>query len=172
MPEGDAKLIKMLFKGHLKYLVLKALKNNKLHGYALDNACFELTNHMWKPSFGSLYPVLARLEKSGLIKSSTEKKGRKIKKYSITPKGKKELERIEKSMDCLKHLVKVREKTRERIVEGLSKVACEELQKLQKTILKISILANEGKLNRPQIMEIRAEMNGFNDRIKEIANIR
>ncbi|MCX8189877.1 MAG: PadR family transcriptional regulator [Candidatus Diapherotrites archaeon] len=171
MPENDSKIIKMLFKGHLKYLVLKALKQKKLHGYALDNACFELTNRMWKPSFGSLYPVLAKLEKNGLIRSSAENKGRKIKQYSLTRKGRRELGKIEKSMDCLKQLVKVKERTRESIIEGLSKVACKELQKLQKSFLSLSILANEGKLSNSQIREIRAEMNEFNNRIKEIAKM-
>src|SRR6266545_5012730 len=51
--------------------ILGLLKDNDLHGYELRKRLGDLPG--WRPtvSFGSLYPALARLERTGLVKAVT-----------------------------------------------------------------------------------------------------
>jgi len=72
-----------IFKGHLRLIVLKILEDKELCGYELISEIEKETG--WKPSFGSIYPLLNNLLKNSLV---TTKKCGKIKKYHITKKGK------------------------------------------------------------------------------------
>ncbi|MDD4352871.1 MAG: PadR family transcriptional regulator [Candidatus Nanoarchaeia archaeon] len=73
-------------KGNLKLLVLTLLSKHSFHGYALFKELEKVYN--WKPSCGTLYPVLSTLEEDGCIDSaSTIECGRFKKIYSITDKG-------------------------------------------------------------------------------------
>jgi DNA-binding PadR family transcriptional regulator len=73
-------------KGNLKLLVLTLLSKHSFHGYALFKELEKVYN--WKPSCGTLYPVLSGLEEEGFIDSaSTIECGRCKKIYSINEKG-------------------------------------------------------------------------------------
>lgn len=73
------------------YYVLLALMNPN-HGYQLMNAITEVSNGRIKMGPGTLYGVLSRMQKDGLI-SLAEDDGRR-KTYQITSEGKHAL-RIE-----------------------------------------------------------------------------
>ncbi len=75
----------------LKYFMLRAVSEEKATGYKIMKRCEEVLGY--KPSTGSIYPLLKRMEKEGIIKG--KKNGRGI-TYSITEKGKKVLEGGEK----------------------------------------------------------------------------
>lgn len=77
-------------KGYLEFAVLKILENNPMHGYKMAK---ELEKRLkWKPSPGSLYPILASLEKEKLIIGHELVEYSKFKKiYKITKKGKEKL---------------------------------------------------------------------------------
>ena len=61
-----------------------------MHGYGLFKELEKVYN--WKPSCGTLYPVLSHLESDGFIASSeTVECGRFKKIYNITDKGKEKL---------------------------------------------------------------------------------
>ena len=64
-------------------------------GYQLKKTMNETTSHFWTEAFGSIYPTLQKLEKSGLIykeqKVGTGKRESII--YSITKLGEEELDR-------------------------------------------------------------------------------
>jgi len=75
----------------LKYFMLKVLSEGKATGYKIIKKCEETLGH--KPSTGSIYPLLKGMEKEKIIKG--EKKGRGT-VYSITNKGKKMLEEVDK----------------------------------------------------------------------------
>jgi DNA-binding PadR family transcriptional regulator len=79
---------------HLKYVVLKILSKNKKSGYGLIKEINKQMN--WKPSSGSMYPLLNDLLKDGLVK--VEKEGRK-KLYSITSEGEKKLKEFDQVKD-------------------------------------------------------------------------
>jgi DNA-binding PadR family transcriptional regulator len=72
-------------------LILAILFKEKKHGYQLALEIEEKSNGRFKFNHGTLYPILHKLEKDGLIKGTWKKEGpkRKRKYYSITAKGKK-----------------------------------------------------------------------------------
>ncbi|MEK6960989.1 MAG: PadR family transcriptional regulator [Nanoarchaeota archaeon] len=78
-----------MIRGHLKHLVLATLKAGPLTGYDIMNRLGDRLGS--KPSPGSIYPVLAELEKEELI--SVEEDGRK-KAYSLTSKGSQGIEQL------------------------------------------------------------------------------
>jgi PadR family transcriptional regulator PadR len=59
-----------LKRGFLELLILKCLDGRRLHGYALLKDLEQADAKHFQASEGSLYPLLARLEREGLIKSS------------------------------------------------------------------------------------------------------
>jgi DNA-binding PadR family transcriptional regulator len=84
-----------MIKSHLKIIVLKSLENKAMTGYDLVKEIHSSTQH-WKPSYGSIYPLLKDLYKNELV--SVKISGRK-KLYSLTAKGKKTLKDVFKTKD-------------------------------------------------------------------------
>jgi formylmethanofuran dehydrogenase subunit E len=73
-------------QGFLKLMVYQALKQGPCSGYTISKKIHEHTG--WKPSFGSIYPLLQHLEHDGYVKVVQE--GRS-KLYSLTPAGKEHI---------------------------------------------------------------------------------
>lgn len=69
----------------LEFLVLLSLKRKPLHGYAIMTKLTQKLPGVWKAKSGSLYPLLSRMVKKGLIEAEV-RRGKK--KYSLTVKGK------------------------------------------------------------------------------------
>ena len=86
-----------MMTGYLRLIVMKTLSNKKLSGYGLIKQ-IEKDTGTWKPSFGSIYPLLDKLLKEKLVQ--VEAQGRK-KVYSLTNEGKKHLVLIDKSKNEL-----------------------------------------------------------------------
>ncbi len=83
-----------LFPGALEMMVLRTLKSQPLHGYALVQHIKRNSNDLLQIEEGSLYPALQRLLKEELVKaewgiSSTD---RRVRIYKLTPAGTKHLE--------------------------------------------------------------------------------
>ncbi|MCM3783734.1 PadR family transcriptional regulator [Neobacillus mesonae] len=75
------------------YLVLLALYNGPLHGYAIIKAIENASQGAYVIAPGTLYGVLKNIEKQGLIETTeAEKDPRKKKTYGITDPGKKALD--------------------------------------------------------------------------------
>jgi len=83
--------IQNLTKNCNEILILAILFKEKKHGYQLALEIEEKSNGRFKFNHGTLYPILHKLEKEGLIKGTWKQEGpkRKRKYYSITAKGKK-----------------------------------------------------------------------------------
>lgn len=73
----------------LELAILGALKEKPMHGYELKKRLSFLLGHLWKISFGSLYPALKRLEAKDAVEKaySVKEKTRNRYVYRITPKG-------------------------------------------------------------------------------------
>lgn len=84
-------------RGYLRLIVMKSLANRKFTGYELTKQIEKQTG-TWKPSFGSVYPLLDTLLKEKLV--DFEKQGRK-KIYFLTREGEKNLIIIDKSKNIL-----------------------------------------------------------------------
>ena len=70
-------------------LILAILSEEKKHGYQIALEIEERSGGIFKFNHGTLYPILHKLEKDGLIKGLWKNEGlkRKRKYYSITKNG-------------------------------------------------------------------------------------
>jgi DNA-binding PadR family transcriptional regulator len=75
-------------KGFLRYYVLKLLKEKPMSGSEIMEEIGKETGGRWKPSPGSVYPLLAWLQDNDYIKA-TPKKESGIKRYMLTGQGEK-----------------------------------------------------------------------------------
>jgi transcriptional regulator len=83
-----------LLQGTLELLILKAIALEPVHGYAIAQRILQVSHEALQVQQGSLYPALYRLEERGYVQAQWREteQGRMAKFYSITKKGKKQLE--------------------------------------------------------------------------------
>ncbi len=83
-----------LLRGTLDMLVLKVVAFGPNHGYAIAQRLRQISKDFFVVHQGSLYPALHRLEDRGWLQSEWKdtETGREAKFYSLTRKGRKELE--------------------------------------------------------------------------------
>jgi len=93
-------------KGFLRYYVLKLLGEKPMSGSEIMNEIEKRTNGCWKPSPGSIYPLIAWLQEEGYIKETAEKEAG-IKRYALTEKGKAFLEEHIKKKEELRRRFKL-----------------------------------------------------------------
>ncbi len=79
--------------GTLGLLVLQTLREDRLHGLAIQARIREATGDTLRIEEGALYPALHRLERDGLLAAEwgVSDKGRRAKFYSLTPRGRRRL---------------------------------------------------------------------------------
>jgi transcriptional regulator len=82
-----------MLKGHLDMIVLAALSAGPAHGYAVIEAIRQRSGGAFELSEGTVYPVLHRLEESGLLASqwTTADSGRRRRNYALTARGRRAL---------------------------------------------------------------------------------
>ena len=98
LPKND------ILQGTLSLLVLKTLASQKrLHGYAITTHIQSVSDELLRVEEGSLYPALHRMEQLGWLRSEwgTTDKNREARFYSLTVKGRKQLELEEESWSRL-----------------------------------------------------------------------
>ncbi len=74
-------------KGFLKYSVLKLLDEKPQSGSEIMNEIERKTEGRWKPSPGSIYPLLAWLQDKGYTKEAPDQEPG-MKRYTLTDEGK------------------------------------------------------------------------------------
>ena len=84
-----------LFPGALEMMILRMLKRQPLHGYALVQQIKRSSNDLLQIEEGSLYPALQRLLKEELVKAEwgISATNRRVRIYRLTAAGVKHLER-------------------------------------------------------------------------------
>ena len=84
-----------LFPGALEMMILRTLKRQPLHGYALVQHIKRSSNDLLQIEEGSLYPALQRLLKEELVKAEwgISSTNRRVRVYTLTPAGAKRLAR-------------------------------------------------------------------------------
>jgi transcriptional regulator len=82
-----------LLQGTLDLLILRTLLFGPLHGHGIAKHIQRSSDDVFLVEHGSLYPALHRLEKAGCIASKWEQtdRGREMRLYRLTPKGRKQL---------------------------------------------------------------------------------
>ena len=95
-------------------MVLRLLKRQALHGYALVQLIKRSSDDLLRVEEGSLYPALQRLLRAGLVKAEwgVSATNRRVRIYRLTPAGAKHLRREVSSF--------------ERMFEGITRVLAPE----------------------------------------------
>jgi transcriptional regulator len=103
-----------ILQGTLALLVLQTLAPGRnMHGYAITAHIQRISDQLLRVEEGSLYPALHRMEQDGWVQAEwgkTEKK-RDARFYSITPKGRQQLQEEQQSWG--------------RLTEGVARVLAE-----------------------------------------------
>lgn len=99
-----------LFPGALEMMILRTLRRQALHGYALCQYIKQASDDLLQIEEGSLYPALQRLLKEELVTAEwkVSATNRRVRVYKLTAKGAKHLEREVSSF--------------ERMLEGITRV--------------------------------------------------
>ena len=84
----------MVPKGFIRYQVLEALSEKAMSGSEIMDEIEKHTGGFWKPSPGSIYPLLSWLQDNGYIKELPTENG--LKRYELTENGKSLLEEQKK----------------------------------------------------------------------------
>jgi DNA-binding PadR family transcriptional regulator len=84
----------MVPKGFIRYHVLEALNEKPMSGSEIMEKIQKQTGGFWKPSPGSIYPLLAWLQDNSHIKEVPSENG--LKRYELTASGKTLLAEQEK----------------------------------------------------------------------------
>ena len=93
-------MIRNIFLGFIRIHILHHAEKEEIYGVWMME---ELESHGYSISFGTLYPILHKLEKEGYLKSRKEIVNGKVRKYyKITPDGH---EALEKAKEKIKELV-------------------------------------------------------------------
>jgi transcriptional regulator len=84
-----------LFPGALEMMILRTLKGQPLHGYALVQIIKRTSNDLLNIEEGSLYPALQRLLREELVTAEwgISSTNRRVRIYKLTAAGRKHLER-------------------------------------------------------------------------------
>jgi len=81
--------------GTMELLVLRTLETvGPMHGFGLARRIEQVSESLVHLNQGSIYPALLRLQQKGWIttKEGTSENGRRAKFYSLTPKGRRQLQ--------------------------------------------------------------------------------
>jgi DNA-binding PadR family transcriptional regulator len=73
-------------RGNVRAAILALLAEEPRHGYAIMTELGERSGGLWRPSPGSVYPVLQQLQDEGLVTSS-DRNGRKV--FDLTEEGRR-----------------------------------------------------------------------------------
>jgi PadR family transcriptional regulator PadR len=89
--------------GTLYMLVMRALANGPLHGYAIAKLIKQSSDDALSVEEGSLYPALNRMLAKGWLKAEwgVSESNRKARFYRLTPEGRKQLQQESREFERL-----------------------------------------------------------------------
>ena len=85
-------------------IFLRFMKDGPVYGYELTSRFEKMTKGHIQISFGTVYPILRRMEKSGLISSTKDEPSGRV-YYELTPKGKLVQEKLASDMEETKKIL-------------------------------------------------------------------
>ena len=83
-------------RGLLRFLILKMLDSQEMNGTQIMSTFEERSGGLWKPSCGSVYPILAAMEQKGMLRP-VGSDGRS-KTYQLSDKGRAVVKKVEARM--------------------------------------------------------------------------
>lgn len=96
-----------LLQGTLDLLILRALRVEPMHGWAISERIQQISRDVLQVNQGSLYPALHRLEHRGWIKAEwgISELGRRARFYSLTAAGRNQLDIEAENWNRLTHAI-------------------------------------------------------------------
>ena len=85
-------------RGILRLYILSMLSEKPETGYSIMRIIEDKTEGAWRPGPGTVYPLLRSLVKEGLLEKAESSGGGATVKYSVTKKGKQELEEMQRTL--------------------------------------------------------------------------
>jgi DNA-binding PadR family transcriptional regulator len=85
-------------RGILRLYILSMLSKTRQTGYSIMRTIEDKTEGAWRPGPGTVYPLLRSLVKEGLLEKADSAGAGAIVKYSVTKKGKQELEEMQRTL--------------------------------------------------------------------------
>jgi PadR family transcriptional regulator PadR len=84
-----------LIQGTLDLLILKTISLEPMHGWGIAQRIQQISGDVLQVQQGSLYPAIHRLEQQAWIKADWREteNNRRAKFYSLTPAGRRQLEK-------------------------------------------------------------------------------
>lgn len=156
-------------RGLLKFLVLKMINEKPMSGAEIVEEIKKQTGS-WKPSSGSIYPLLARLHKKGLTKElPTDEQG--FKRYSFTHEGKKF---FEKQLTFRKDFMKRIEFLAPMLIGGFdiedNNERFRNIKESAKNLMKsfIVLRQNADRISEKEAEEISATLNDCYNKLEKI----
>jgi DNA-binding PadR family transcriptional regulator len=134
-------------RGALKFMILSLLQEKPMYVYEIIKSINAKTNGLYKPSTGSIYPILRGLIKQGYVKVE-EKDGKKI--YSLTEEGRKKFEEIKAEKDLIRN-----NPVKKKLVDSLFEIG-------------LVIYNNRDKLDDQKVEKILDIIEGCKKNIEEI----
>jgi len=96
-----------LLQGTLDLIILQTLRWGPRHGYGIAQVIRSSSDSVLQVDTGSLYPALHRLERKRWISASwsTSENKQRVRVYTLTAKGKKQLERERSQWELLSRAI-------------------------------------------------------------------
>jgi DNA-binding PadR family transcriptional regulator len=85
-------------RGILRLYILSMLSKHPETGYSIMRMIEDKTEGAWRPGPGTVYPLLRSLVKEGLLEKAGDVDVGTTVKYSVTKKGKQELEEMQRTL--------------------------------------------------------------------------
>ncbi|MWC30761.1 PadR family transcriptional regulator [Paenibacillus sp. MMS18-CY102] len=102
-------LNKEMIKGNIESVILSQLKEEDLYGYEICKRIRDISEHTFEIKEGTLYIVLKRLEKNGMVQSywneATDSGGGRRRYYRINEEGNRYLAERKQQWDFLKNMM-------------------------------------------------------------------
>ncbi|MEK6954798.1 MAG: PadR family transcriptional regulator [Candidatus Micrarchaeota archaeon] len=147
-------------RGMLELFILGECERRPSSGKVITNTAARLTDGNWSPSAGSVYPLLQKMEKQGLIKGRLQARGRGRREisYAVSSKGKKTLEEGKSHMEeGLNSLMSTVNPIFIRIAQGFDEQEVAEARKFWRAMMEM----RRSILSQPKEKRRRMELKMF-----------
>lgn len=157
-------------KGFLIFLALHLLKVRPSSGSELMDKIEEITK--WRPSPGSIYPLLSKMKKRGII-VQVESEEPVLKRFALTDKGLEEFERMKEEDAALMDRFRATRRIYWTVIENLDDDLFQARDRLIGVISEVASFTNENSeaLNKvcdiiensiKEIIEVKKTLKGHN----------
>ena len=101
---GISNMLRRISSKVYQPIFLRFMKDGPVYGYELTSRFEKMSKGHIQISFGTVYPILRHMEKSGLISSTKDEPSGRV-YYELTPKGKLAQEKLASDIEKTKKIL-------------------------------------------------------------------